>query len=99
MTRACSLMVGSRVVGSNVVVAMHNYHGCACNVGHGNGNAEPSWMVGSKEVVVIHTHRGCTVMFIANHGRGNRIGNVGHRCYTCNAGHVDNDRHLLNQRW
>ena len=99
MTRACSLMVGSRVVGSNVVVAMHNYRGCACNVGHGNGNAQPSWMVGSKEVVVIHTHRGCTVMFIANHGRGNRIGNVGHRCYTCNAGHVDNDRHLLNQRW
>ena len=72
-------MVGSRVVGSNVVVAMHNYRGCACNVGHGNGNAQPSWMVGSKEVVVIHTHRGCTVMFIANHGRGNRIGNVGHR--------------------
>ena len=93
MTRACSLMVGSRVDGSNVVVAMHNYRGCACNVGHGNGNAQPSWMVGSKEVVVIHTHRGCTVMFIANHGRGNRIGNVGHRCYTCNAGHVDNDRH------
>ena len=61
-------MVGSRVVGSNVVVAMHNYRGCACNVGHGNGNAQPSWMVGSKEVVVIHTHRGCTVMFIANHG-------------------------------
>ena len=90
-------MVGSRVDGSNVLVAMHNYHGCACNVGHGNGNAQPSWMVGSKEVVVIHTHRGCTVMFIANHGRGNRIGNVGHRCYTCNAGHVDNDRHLLNQ--
>ena len=86
-------MVGSRVVGSNVLVAMHNYHGCACNVGHGNGNAQPSWMVGSKEVVVIHTHRGCTVMFIANHGRGNRFGNVGHRCYTCNAGHVDNDRH------
>ena len=99
MTRACSLMVGSRVVGSNVAVAMRNYRGCACNVGHGNGNAQPSWMVGSKEVVVIHTHRGCTVMFIANHGRGNRIGNVGHRCYTCNAGHVDNDRHLLNQRW
>ena len=99
MTRACSLMVGSRVDGSNVLVAMHNYHGCAWNVGHGNGNAQPSWMVGSKEVVVIHTHRGCTVMFIANHGRGNRIGNVGHRCYTCNAGHVDNDRHLLNQRW
>ena len=67
MTRACSLMVGSRVVGSNVVVAMHNYRGCACNVGHGNGNAQPSWMVGSKEEVVIHTHRGCTVMFIANH--------------------------------
>ena len=51
MTRACSLMVGSRVDGSNVVVAMHNYRGCACNVGHGNGNAQPSWMVGSKEGV------------------------------------------------
>ena len=24
-----------------------------------------------------HTHRGCTVMFIANHGRGHCIGNVG----------------------
>ena len=46
-------------------------------------------------VMVMHTHRGCTVMFIANHGRGNRIGNVGHRCYTCNAGHVDNDRQLV----
>ena len=44
MTRACSLMVGSRVVGSNVVVAMHNYRGCACNVGHGNGNAYSSWL-------------------------------------------------------
>ena len=50
-TQACSLMVGSRVDGSNVVVAMHNYRGCACNVGHGNGNAQPSWMVGSKEGV------------------------------------------------
>jgi len=51
MTRACSLMVGSRLDGSNVVVAMHNYRGCACNVGHGNGNAQPSWMVRSKEGV------------------------------------------------
>ena len=30
-------------------------------------------------VMVMHTHGGCTVMFITNHGRRNRSGNIGHQ--------------------